>query len=89
MRPEKVFDGAEIELALDRRVLGDVGEPQLVGCFNRELTLHQVIVNWLLRFRPAASLTGQDRIDPVGRAQALDRFLRRFDAVLGCKLVTH
>jgi len=40
---EGVEDGGQVDLALLRRVLGDVHHPQAVRPLHRELTLHQVL----------------------------------------------
>ena len=55
---ERVFDGAEIELALDGGVLGDIGEPQLVGGLGAEGAAHEIVVHRLLGPGPATSLAG-------------------------------
>lgn len=40
-----VFDGAEVELAFVGAVLGDIGQPDLVGGRGAELTLDEVVVD--------------------------------------------
>jgi hypothetical protein len=42
---EDVEDGGAVDLALDRGVLGDVGDPQPVGGVGDEPPLHQVVVD--------------------------------------------
>jgi hypothetical protein len=41
---EQVEDDTAVDLALSRRVLGDVGQPQLVGGAGTEVAIHQVLL---------------------------------------------
>src|SRR5690606_26760280 len=43
VRPN-VFDGADVELALIGAVLGDVGQPRLVGAIGGEVPAHEVVM---------------------------------------------
>jgi len=52
---EHVLDRAAVELPLDRRVFGDVGEPHPVGCRRGEHSLHQVVVHRRAGRLPAAT----------------------------------
>ncbi len=87
MRPEKILDRAQIELAFGRAVLGDVSEPQLVGCSGPERAPHEVVVDRLSGRGSPAPPAGEDRPDAVSAAQALDPVLARGDAALRGELV--
>jgi hypothetical protein len=72
--PEQVLDRAAVELALDGRVLGDVGDPDQVRGCGAELALEQVVVHR----DPgpgglaAPPLPGGGRPQPLLRAQPPD-----------------
>src|SRR3954469_821638 len=70
-----VFDCAEIELALGGVVLGDVGQPGLVGRGGGELPIDQVVVHRRAGLAVQASLLGEDRPDALLRAQPGDAVL--------------
>lgn len=53
-----VLDRAQVQAGLAGVVLGDVGQPQLVGSLGAELALHQVIMDRRPRFLPRAVLDG-------------------------------
>jgi hypothetical protein len=42
---EHVFNRAQVQLAFGGAVLGDVGQPQLVGRRGGEVSLHQVVMD--------------------------------------------
>jgi len=66
-----VLHPAEIELALGRGVLGDVGQPQLVRRRGGEIPLHQIIVNRRPGSAVQAPVPGEHRSDAVIPAQAV------------------
>lgn len=70
-----VFDGAEVELAFIGAVLGDVGQPDLVGGLGAELTLHEVVMNRWPGSTVQSTLLGEDRPDPFLGAQPCDTVL--------------
>jgi len=84
---EGVLDRAKVELALVRRVLGDVGEPQLVGSLRTERTANKVVVHRLPGSRPTPLPAGEDREDAVGTAEPLHTVLARCDPMLRGELV--
>ena len=51
-----VLDGAEVDLAFTRPMLGDVREPQLVRCRRGEVPAHQVVMGWGAGLRALPSL---------------------------------
>jgi hypothetical protein len=63
-------------------VLGDVGEPQLVGSDGTEGSADQVVVQGFSRPGAPSFLASQDQEDAVDAAQAVDAVLARGDAVL-------
>ncbi len=80
---EQVLDRAAVELALGGGVLGDVGQPQLVGSGGGELALDQVVVH--RRAGPAgqAALAGVHRPHPLRAAQPVDPVAGGGDALVG------
>lgn len=61
---EQVLDRAAVELALSGRVLGDVGDPDEVGCRGGEVALNVVVVHrWTGRLAAAATALA-DRARP-------------------------
>jgi len=72
---EGVLDRAQIELALGRGVLGDVGEPQSVGRLRGELSAHEVIVDGGAGLQAPAAPAGDHRGDPVLAAEAMHTVL--------------
>jgi hypothetical protein len=70
---EHVLDRAAVELPLDGRVLGDVGEPHRITSPRRELALQQVVVHRRARrlAAPAAALLRGRRPHPLLAAQPM------------------
>jgi hypothetical protein len=67
---EQVLDRAAVELALGGGVLGDVGQPDLIGTLGGEVPAHQVVMDcWAGSSLAAPSLLGGGRPDPVVAAQ--------------------
>ena len=57
----EVLDGAEVELALARGVLGDVGQPELVQSLGGELALDTVIAHGRAGPAPVLAWLGPER----------------------------
>lgn len=68
-------------------MLGDVGQPELVGGISREVTTHQIIVDRRSWLDPPPSPAGEDRRDAVLAAQAMNPVLAGADAVFSLQLV--
>ena len=86
VRP-RVLDRAHVELALVGPVLGDVGEPELVGAPSAELASHEVVVHGRTGPQAPATAAVQHRGDAVLAAQTLDAVLRCDDPAFGTQLV--
>ena len=84
---EDVLDRTQVERALVGTVLGDVGEPQLVGCSGAEDAPDQIIVDGGSGPVALPSPAGDHRGDPVLAAQAVDPVLAHGDPVFGGELV--
>jgi len=71
---EHVFDRAAVELPLGGGMLGDVGQPDNIGCWRREVPLDQVVVHRRTGGLPAAlaTLPGGGRPDPLRAADPPD-----------------
>lgn len=77
---EDVLDQADVELALLSRMLGDVGDPQLVGVTCREVPLEEVIVDRWARAAVEATLSRMVQPDPLVGAEPPDAVLRGLQA---------
>jgi hypothetical protein len=71
-----VLDRAEVELALLGGVLGDVGQPQLVGAGCGELAAHEVVVHRRARPAPLTAFAGMHRGQARHRAEPPDPAFR-------------
>ena len=81
---EHVLDRAAIQLALTGPMLGDVGEPELVGRRGGEDPLHQIVVHRGAGLAALAAPAPTDRADdPVGRAHPPHAPLRRDEPEVG------
>ena len=73
---EHIFDRTQVHLSLSGAVLGDVGEPQLVGPLSGELPLHQVIMDRRTCLLVARCACDDDRLDTGDPAQPPHTTLR-------------
>lgn len=77
-----VLDRAQVQLALVRAVLGDVSEPEPVGCRCGEVPLDQVVMNGRAGLARQSAFLGEHRPDSLAATQPLDPVLTRGQALL-------
>jgi hypothetical protein len=77
-----VEDHAAVDLALPRRVLGDIGEPQDVGPVNGEVALDEVLFGRLVDEVLPALLRSRKALDPQFAHDGQDQLLVDHHALL-------
>lgn len=70
-----VFDVAQLELAFTGGMLGDVGQPHIVGALSAELAADEVVLDWRPRSTIQSPLFGEDRPDALPGAQPCNAVL--------------